>query len=81
MIGVVSPGGLRRSWFLSVTMGECAGFAAPALTAALLSGSADRVFVPAMLMAGAIEGAALGSPRPACSAGHSMTCPSPRGSG
>lgn len=60
MIGVVYPHGLRRSWFVSVTVGECAGFAAPALTAALLSGSADRVFVPAMLMAGAIEGAVLG---------------------
>ena len=60
MIGVVSPHGLRRSWFVSVTVGECAGFAAPALTAALLSGSADRVFLPAMLMAGAIEGAVLG---------------------
>lgn len=60
MIGVVSPHGLRRSWFLSVTVGECAGFAAPALTAALLNGSADRVFVPAMLLAGGIEGAVLG---------------------
>ena len=60
MIGVISARGLRRSWFLSVTAGECAGFAAPALTAALLSGTPDRVFVPAMLLAGGIEGAVLG---------------------
>jgi hypothetical protein len=60
MTGIVSSRDLRRSWFLSVTVGEFAGFAAPALTAAALSGTADRVFVPAMLLAGAIEGAVLG---------------------
>ena len=51
---------LRRGWFVSVTVGEFAGFAAPALAGALLAGAPDRVFAPALLLAGAVEGAVLG---------------------
>ena len=43
-----------------MTVGEFAGFAAPALAGALLSGAPERVFAPALLLAGAIEGAVLG---------------------
>jgi hypothetical protein len=45
---------LRRHWIAAVTLGEFAGFCAPALTGALTAS------VPAMLIAGAVEGALLG---------------------
>ncbi len=60
MTGDVLPHDLRRFWFFSVTAGEFAGFTAPALAAALLAGAPDRLFVPALLLAGAAEGAVLG---------------------
>ncbi|WP_431925887.1 hypothetical protein [Amycolatopsis tucumanensis] len=51
---------LAWSWFWIVTLAEFAGFAVPAGVGALTAGSAPAVAVPALLAAGAVEGAALG---------------------
>jgi hypothetical protein len=49
-----------RSWVLTVTAAEAAGFAVPAGVGALTAGSPSAVSVPALLAAGAVEGALLG---------------------
>ncbi|MGW4591152.1 hypothetical protein ACWEKJ_27860 [Amycolatopsis thermoflava] len=51
---------LAWSWFWIGTLAEFAGFAAPAVVGALTAGSTSAVGVPALLAAGAVEGAALG---------------------
>ncbi len=51
---------LLRSWTRCVTIGEAAGFAVPAAVGVLSAGSAAVVYIPALLMAGAVEGAVLG---------------------
>lgn len=53
------PGFLRR-WTVVVTIGEAAGFAVPAVVGALLLDATATVLVPALLVAGAVEGALLG---------------------
>jgi hypothetical protein len=47
-------------WFRNVTVGECLGFGVPAAAGALAAGAADAVFVPLLVLAGAVEGALLG---------------------
>lgn len=49
-----------RSWVLTVTAAEAAGFAVPAGVGALTAGSPPAVSLPALLAAGAVEGAVLG---------------------
>lgn len=51
---------LRRRWFRTVTLGECAGFAVPATVGALTAHAANAVSVPLLVLAGAVEGALLG---------------------
>jgi hypothetical protein len=53
------PGFLRR-WIVVVTIGEAVGFAVPAVVGALLFDEPAQVLVPALLVAGAVEGALLG---------------------
>ncbi|HET8987790.1 MAG TPA: hypothetical protein VFN43_04690 [Humibacillus sp.] len=53
------PGFLRR-WIVVVTVGEAAGFAVPAVVGALLFDEPAQLLVPALLVAGAVEGALLG---------------------
>lgn len=48
-------------WTRWATLGEVAGFTAPAVMAALLADTADWVFVPAMVAAGVVEGSVLGA--------------------
>ena len=55
----MGPHSLRR-WLVLVTAGEWVGFAAPARVGVLLSAGPVAVFVPALLAAGAVEGAVLG---------------------
>jgi hypothetical protein len=55
----VAPDFVRR-WVVVVTLGECLGFAAPAVVGALLLDAPPAVLVPALLAAGAVEGALLG---------------------
>ncbi|MFI6774702.1 hypothetical protein [Nocardia sp. NPDC050412] len=52
--------GLWRRWFTSVTSGELLGFAAPAVTGALVRDAAPVVAAVALLMAGVVEGSVLG---------------------
>jgi hypothetical protein len=54
-------GRLAWTWFLVVTVAEFLGFAIPAVTGALTAGSSTAVSLPALLLAGAAEGAALGT--------------------
>ena len=56
----MGPGFLRR-WIIVVTVGEWLGFAAPALVGALLGAEEAVILVPALLAAGAVEGALLGA--------------------
>lgn len=51
---------LAWSWFWIVTLAESAGFAVPAVVGALTAVSGPAVVVPALLAAGALEGAVLG---------------------
>ncbi|WP_083914057.1 hypothetical protein [Nocardia concava] len=51
---------LRRRWFTKVTTGEFLGFLTPALVGALTVHASAAVLVPAILAAGAVEGAVLG---------------------
>ncbi|GLY38223.1 hypothetical protein Amsp01_042470 [Amycolatopsis sp. NBRC 101858] len=51
---------LARTWFLVVTLAEFFGFAIPAVAGALTANGPAAVSVPALLLAGAAEGAALG---------------------
>lgn len=53
-------GSLWLPWFGSVTLGECLGFAAPAIVGAATAGGAAAVSTPLLLLAGAVEGATLG---------------------
>lgn len=53
--------GIWRSWFVWVTFGEALGFCAPALAGAMTAGEDAAVSVPALLAAGAVEGAVLGA--------------------
>ncbi|WP_206796356.1 hypothetical protein [Amycolatopsis sp. MtRt-6] len=52
---------LAWTWFLVVTVAEFLGFAIPAVTGALTANSPTAVSLPALLLAGAVEGAALGT--------------------
>ncbi|GAA3336395.1 hypothetical protein GCM10020358_08400 [Amorphoplanes nipponensis] len=52
---------LFRAWFPVVTAAEMLGFAVPALVGALTAASRAWVSVPALLLAGAVEGAVLGA--------------------
>jgi len=54
-------GKLAWTWFLVVTVAEVLGFAIPAVTGALTAGGPAAVSLPALLLAGAAEGAALGT--------------------
>lgn len=47
-------------WFVCVTIAEVLGFVAPAVTGALTADAAPAVTLPALLLAGAVEGAVLG---------------------
>lgn len=47
-------------WVGNVTVGECAGFAVPAVVGALTAHAASTVTVPLLVLAGAVEGALLG---------------------
>jgi hypothetical protein len=49
-----------RVWFWTVTLAETAGFAVPAGVGALTADAGPAIVVPALLAAGAVEGAALG---------------------
>jgi len=49
-----------RSWFVWTTAGETLGFTVPAAAAALTAHRSAWVTVPALLIAGAVEGALLG---------------------
>jgi hypothetical protein len=53
-------GRLWRSWLAWATLGEVAGFAVPALVGAAVVSAPVAVQVPALLAAGAVEGAVLG---------------------
>ena len=53
-------GALWRSWVVRVTAGEFLGFLAPATVGALTAGAPAPVALPALLVAGAVEGAVLG---------------------
>lgn len=55
-----APRGLWRRWFASVTLGELLGFAAPAVTGALVRDAAPVAAAVALLIAGAVEGGVLG---------------------
>ncbi|HEY3471214.1 MAG TPA: hypothetical protein VGL47_39195 [Amycolatopsis sp.] len=48
-------------WFFVVTLAEFLGFAVPATAGALTANASAAVTVPVLLLAGALEGAALGS--------------------
>ncbi|MEV4143822.1 hypothetical protein AB0J40_09155 [Amycolatopsis sp. NPDC049691] len=52
---------LAWTWFLVVTAAEFLGFAIPAVAGALTADSPTAVSLPALLLAGAVEGAALGT--------------------
>ncbi|MEV6339348.1 hypothetical protein AB0M12_32105 [Nocardia vinacea] len=54
------PPGLWRRWFTSVTLGELLGFAAPAVTGALVRDAAPLAAAVALLIAGVVEGGVLG---------------------
>jgi hypothetical protein len=56
----MAPDFLRR-WVTVVTLGEWLGFAAPAAVGTMLFDEAAAVLVPAVIVAGALEGALLGS--------------------
>lgn len=51
---------LWRAWIVSVTLGELAGFTAPAIVGAATADARPAVLVPALLAAGAVEGVLLG---------------------
>ncbi|MFK4084887.1 hypothetical protein ACI2LF_12295 [Kribbella sp. NPDC020789] len=51
---------LLRLWFWSVTLAEFLGFAVPALTGTATASASPAIAVPALLLAGSIEGALLG---------------------
>jgi hypothetical protein len=51
---------LFRPWTVSVTVGECVGFAVPALTGAVIMDRPAAVAVPLLVIAGSVEGAVLG---------------------
>lgn len=51
---------LWLSWFGSVTLGECLGFAVPAAVGATTAGLATPTFVVLLVLAGVVEGATLG---------------------
>lgn len=51
---------LWRAWVVSVTLGELAGFAVPAVLGALTAERPEAVMLAALLGAGAVEGAVLG---------------------
>ena len=52
---------LLGAWFVTVTVAEFIGFAVPAGVGALTAAMSPAVSVPALLAAGAVEGAMLGS--------------------
>ena len=52
---------LLSTWFTTVTVAEFIGFAVPAAVGALTAAMSPGVAVPALLAAGAVEGAMLGS--------------------
>ncbi|WP_433716013.1 hypothetical protein ACQP2U_19800 [Nocardia sp. CA-084685] len=54
------PQRLWRHWFTSVTSGELLGFAAPAVTGAVVRDAAPLVAAVALLIAGLVEGSVLG---------------------
>lgn len=51
---------LLTTWCAAVTVGECVGFAAPAVAGALTVDLAETTAIPIVLAAGAVEGAVLG---------------------
>jgi hypothetical protein len=51
---------LLATWSAVVTLGECAGFAVPAVTGALTADLAEAAAIPLVVAAGAVEGALLG---------------------
>lgn len=59
-IPLLDPGSLWRSWFLWVTAGEAAGFVVPAVTGVLTRDSHAAVAYAGLILAGLVEGAALG---------------------
>jgi hypothetical protein len=54
-------GALWSTWFLTVTAAEVLGFTAPLTAGALTADAGPAVAVPALLAAGAVEGAVLGT--------------------
>jgi hypothetical protein len=52
---------LWNRWFVTVTLGEFLGFAVPALVGAATANASPLVAAVAILVAGAVEGAALGT--------------------
>ncbi|WP_020524786.1 hypothetical protein [Catelliglobosispora koreensis] len=57
----MAPASFLRSWIAWVTAGEAAGFAVPAVVGALSAGADTVLAVPGLLLAGAVEGAILGT--------------------
>jgi hypothetical protein len=55
------PRSLRRAWFAATTVGEALGFLAPALVAVVAFDRSPALALAAMVLAGAVEGAVLGS--------------------
>lgn len=53
--------GLFRRWFLIVTLAEFLGFSVPATIGALTADAPTALALPALLAAGAVEGAVLGA--------------------
>jgi hypothetical protein len=55
--------GLRRRWTLAFVLGELVGFVPPAATGAALgaAGASDALLVTALVLAGLLEGAAIGT--------------------
>ncbi|MBB2915603.1 hypothetical protein FHS43_006926 [Streptosporangium becharense] len=51
---------LARAWFATVTLAEFTGFAVPACVGTFTAGMTSAVTVPALLVAGAVEGCLLG---------------------
>jgi len=51
---------LWARWFRNVTFGECVGFAVPASVGAFTAHASNAATVPALVAAGAVEGALLG---------------------
>ncbi len=58
----MTGGGLWRRWVVAMSLGECAGFLVPSAVGGLLFalGAPQAAMLPPMVLAGAVEGAALG---------------------